>query len=65
VLTVRCESNSWATQLRSMRMQVVARIEERHRAAGIGDVRFIGPDAPSWNHGLRKVPGRGPRDTYG
>ncbi|GAA2075997.1 hypothetical protein GCM10009840_07750 [Pseudolysinimonas kribbensis] len=65
LLTVRCESNSWATQLRSMRMQVVAKIEERHRAAGISDVRFIGPDAPSWNHGLRKVPGRGPRDTYG
>lgn len=65
VLTVRCESNSWATQLRSMRMQVVAKIEERHHAAGISDVRFIGPDAPSWNHGLRKVPGRGPRDTYG
>ncbi|PZQ74527.1 MAG: DUF721 domain-containing protein, partial [Cutibacterium acnes] len=23
------------------------------------------PSAPSWKHGPRSVPGRGPRDTYG
>jgi predicted nucleic acid-binding Zn ribbon protein len=65
VLTVRCDSNSWATQLRMLRTRVVAGIAEQHAAAGIADVRFIGPDAPSWNHGRRTVPGRGPRDTYG
>nr|NLD40552.1 DUF721 domain-containing protein [Actinomycetales bacterium] len=25
----------------------------------------LGPKAPSWKHGIRSVPGRGPRDTYG
>lgn len=65
VLTVRCDSNAWRTQMNLLRSKVVANIEVRHGAAGIDDVRFIGPDAPSWNHGLRTVPGRGPRDTYG
>jgi predicted nucleic acid-binding Zn ribbon protein len=65
VLTVRCDSTSWMTQMRLMRSRVVAAIEERHAAAGIGDVRFIGPDAPSWKRGPRAIPGRGPRDTYG
>jgi predicted nucleic acid-binding Zn ribbon protein len=26
---------------------------------------LAGPSAPSWRHGNRHVPGRGPRDTYG
>lgn len=65
VLVVRADSTSWATQLRLMAPQILARI-----AADIGngvvtriDVR--GPSAPSWRHGRRSVPGRGPRDTYG
>jgi predicted nucleic acid-binding Zn ribbon protein len=65
ILTVRCDSTAWAQQLRSMRSAVAARIGEKHAAAGIESVRFIGPDTPSWKRGPRAIPGRGPRDTYG
>jgi len=65
ILTVRCDSTAWAQQLRSMRSAVAARISEKHAAAGIESVRFIGPDTPSWKRGPRAIPGRGPRDTYG
>lgn len=65
VLQVRCESTAWATQLRMMRSQLVARIAERYPGAGVETIRFQGPDAPTWKWGPRSVPGRGPRDTYG
>ncbi len=65
ILTVRCESTAWAKQLRLMRAQIVTRIGERFPDAGVEDVRFVGPDVPSWKWGPRAVPGRGPRDTYG
>ena len=65
ILTVRCDSTAWAQQLRSMRSVVAVKIAERHGAAGVETVRFIGPDTPSWKRGPRAIPGRGPRDTYG
>jgi len=64
-LVVRCDSTAWAQQLRSMRAMVVTRIGADYPSAGIEAVRFIGPDTPSWKHGPRAIPGRGPRDTYG
>jgi predicted nucleic acid-binding Zn ribbon protein len=65
VLTVRCESTAWATQLRIMRSELLRHIAERFPAAGIESIRFQGPDVPSWKRGPRSIPGRGPRDTYG
>ncbi|MGH1526801.1 DUF721 domain-containing protein [Leifsonia sp. L25] len=65
VLVVRCESTAWATQLRMMRSELLARIAERFPSADIQSIRFQGPDAPSWKRGPRSIPGRGPRDTYG
>ena len=65
VLTVKCDSTAWATQLRLMRVQVMGRIVSRYPDAGINSVRFEGPGAPSWKRGPRSIPGRGPRDTYG
>ncbi len=65
VLTVRCESTAWATQLRIMRSDLLARIADRFPDADIQSIRFQGPDAPSWKRGPRSIPGRGPRDTYG
>lgn len=64
-LTVRCDSTAWAKQLGLMRSSIVAAIEDRHPLSGVGSVRILGPDTPSWKHGPRAVPGRGPRDTYG
>jgi predicted nucleic acid-binding Zn ribbon protein len=65
LLTVRCDSTAWATQLRLMRVEIATKIAQRHPDAGIEQVRFEGPNAPSWKKGPRTIPGRGPRDTYG
>lgn len=65
VLTVRCDSTAWATQLRLMRSEIATRVATRYPEAGIRTIRFEGPGAPSWKRGPRSIPGRGPRDTYG
>lgn len=65
LLTVKCDSTAWATQLRLMRSQITTTIAARFPDAGIESVRFEGPNAPSWKRGPRSIPGRGPRDTYG
>jgi predicted nucleic acid-binding Zn ribbon protein len=64
-LTVQADSTAWATQLRLLQRQLLAQI-----ARGVGNgvvkrLKVAGPTAPSWRHGPRHVPGRGPRDTYG
>lgn len=64
-LTVQADSTAWATQLRLLQRQLLAKI-----AAGVGNdvvrrLKVLGPSAPSWRFGQRHVPGRGPRDTYG
>lgn len=65
LLIVQCDSTAWATELRRMRGPILTRILERYPEAGIEDLRFLAPGAPSWRHGSRVVQGRGPRDTYG
>jgi predicted nucleic acid-binding Zn ribbon protein len=65
VLTVQCDSTAWATELRRIQATVLAQLVERFPAAGVETARFLAPNAPSWKHGPKAVPGRGPRDTYG
>ncbi|KAB1657425.1 DUF721 domain-containing protein [Pseudoclavibacter sp. CFCC 11306] len=65
VVEVRCESTSWAASLRLMKSRLIGRIAELLPEVEVTDMRFIGPDAPSWKRGIRSVNGRGPRDTYG
>lgn len=65
VLTVRTSSTAWATQLRLFAPQLVARLNVELGDGTVTRVVVKGPDAPSWKHGRRSVPGRGPRDTYG
>jgi len=65
MLTVKCDSTAWAKNLQFMRAVIVTEIGRRYPEAGVENIRFIGPDVPSWKWGLRAVPGRGPRDTYG
>lgn len=65
VLTVSAESTAWATQLRMVQAQLLAKI-----AAAVGDgvvtsMKIVGPVAPSWRKGRYHIAGRGPRDTYG
>lgn len=65
VLSVRCESTAWATQLRLMRVEIMNRISASFPDAGINSIRFQGPNVPSFKRGPRSVQGRGVRDTYG
>lgn len=65
VLTIRCKSTAWATQLRLMHNDILAKVNEAHPELEITSLKLLGPDAPSWKKGPRSVPGRGPRDTYG
>lgn len=65
VLTVSAESTAWATQLRMVQAQLLAKI-----AAEVGDgvvtsLKIVGPVTPSWRKGPYHIAGRGPRDTYG
>jgi predicted nucleic acid-binding Zn ribbon protein len=65
ILTVVAESTAWATQLRMVQAQILAKI-----AAAVGDgvvtsLRIIGPTGPTWRKGKLHIAGRGPRDTYG
>ena len=64
-LIVRCKSTAWATELRLMQNDILARILNAFSDLEIKSISFVGPEAPSWKKGSRSVPGRGPRDTYG
>ena len=64
-LRLTAESTAWATQLRLLQNQILAKI-----ASEIGDgivlkISIYGPQGPSWKKGAWHVAGRGPRDTYG
>ncbi len=65
VLTVSAESTAWATQLRMVQAQLLAKI-----AAAVGDgvvtsMKIQGRPRHRGARASRHVPGRGPRDTYG
>ncbi|UCZ60682.1 MULTISPECIES: DUF721 family protein [Mycolicibacterium] len=65
VLTVTAESTAWATQLRMVQSQILAKI-----AASVGDgivtsLKILGPSGPTWQKGPRNFGARGPRDTFG
>lgn len=66
VLTVRTDSTSWASQLRMLAPNLVAKLNEALGDGAVTRVKVLGPDAPSWKKGRLSVrDGRGPRDTYG
>lgn len=65
ILRVTCSSTAWATQLRLLSPEILIRITRAFPEANLTGLQFRGPDQPSWKHGPRTVPGRGPRDTYG
>ena len=66
VLTIRCKSTAWATQLNLAQDDLLSRIRASAPGALVESLTIIGPQAPSWKRGIRSVSnGRGPRDTYG
>jgi predicted nucleic acid-binding Zn ribbon protein len=64
-LKVAAESTAWATQLRLMAPQILAKITAELPRGLVKRVVISGPSGPSWKHGPWSVRGRGIRDTYG
>ncbi len=65
VLTIQAESTAWATQLRLLQRQLLAKIAKGVGNGVVKQLKVHGPSTPSWRYGPRHVRGRGPRDTYG
>jgi predicted nucleic acid-binding Zn ribbon protein len=65
VLSVTAESTAWATQLRVVQAQLLAKIAAAVGNGVVTSLKITGPSAPSWRKGPRHIAGRGPRDTYG
>jgi predicted nucleic acid-binding Zn ribbon protein len=65
-LTVRADSTAWATQLKLLVPTLLTRLNEELGQGSVTLLEVLGPQAPSWARGGRRVRGgRGPRDTYG
>ncbi|MGW6526990.1 DUF721 domain-containing protein [Streptomyces venezuelae] len=66
VLTVQCDSTAWATQLRLMAPQLVARLNEDLGHGTVRLIKVLGPGGPAQRFGPLRAPGStGPGDTYG
>lgn len=65
VLSVSAESTAWATQLRMVQAQLIAKIADAVGDSVVTSMKITGPTAPSWRKGRLHISGRGPRDTYG
>lgn len=66
VLTVCCDSTTWATQLRLLAPQLVARLNADLGQGTVRMIKVLGPGGPSRRYGPLRAPGsRGPGDTYG
>ena len=64
-LLLRADSTTWANQMRLLQATLERRLREELGEGVVSTITVLGPDAPSWRFGNRRVPGRGPRDTYG
>ena len=64
-LLLRADSTAWATQIRLLLPQLRIVIDRAVGTGLVADISVVGPQAPSWVAGPRRVIGRGPRDTYG
>lgn len=65
ILHVTADSTAWATQLRMVQSQLLAKIAAAVGGGVVTVLKINGPTAPSWRKGPRHISGRGPRDTYG
>ncbi|HET9875008.1 MAG TPA: DUF721 family protein [Mycobacterium sp.] len=65
VLCISAESTAWATQLRIVQAQLIAKIAAAVGNGVVTSLKITGPTTPSWRKGPLHIAGRGPRDTYG
>ena len=64
VLRLRADSTAWATQMRLLSGTVLRKLSEAVGAGVVQRIEVRGPTPPR-QRGAWRVPGRGPRDTYG
>ena len=65
-LKIAAESTAWATQLRLLAPQILARICKEMPDGTVRKLVISGPTGPSWKRGPWAMRGgRGIRDTYG
>lgn len=64
-LKITAESTAWATQLRMMAPQILAKVTDGLPRGIVTRLVITGPVGPSWKHGPWSSRGRGVRDTYG
>lgn len=64
-LILKADSTAWATQIRMLVVAINNKIDEEIGVGIVQTITVLGPKAPSWKYGQRRVQGRGPRDTYG
>lgn len=65
VLILRADSTAWATQIRLLLPEIRRRITAVLGSPMEDPITVVGPAPPRRATGPRRVPGRGPRDTYG
>lgn len=66
VLSVRCDSTAWATQLRMLAPQLVRRLNEDLGEGTVKLIKVLPPGGPPRRYGRLRAPGStGPGDTYG
>lgn len=63
-LVVRAHSTAWATQLRLLVPELLARLAADLGGGVVEEVTVLPPVGPSFKRGPRSVRGRGPRDTW-
>lgn len=64
-LTLQADSTAWATQTRVLIPQLLSRLDDMVERGFVRQVEVVGPSVGRRGFGLLRVPGRGPRDTYG
>ena len=62
---MQAESSAWSTHLRLLTSALRGRMDEVVGPGVVTEFVVLGPAAPSWVKGRRRVQGPGPRDTYG
>jgi predicted nucleic acid-binding Zn ribbon protein len=65
VILLRADSTAWATQLTLLLPDLRRRMREVLGEPVTDPIKVLGPAPPRRPMGPRRVPGRGPRDTYG
>ncbi|MDO4909128.1 MAG: DciA family protein [Corynebacterium sp.] len=63
-LYITCDTTAWATTLRTNQRSILQKIASVVGPDIVASLHITGPKAPGWHSGPRRIPGRGPRDTW-